>query len=144
MHREYWLKTLGMGARSARLADDWRSVTELTNRVTSKRRSSMKTGDGIVYYAAGSRLLFAAGTVTSHSYYKPKDNEDLWPWKVDVSLDEERSLDFIPRGVALDAISVDGRDLGRSIRQKSHIRLTESEYNAAMDALHRAVARVQR
>jgi len=104
----------------------------------------MKTGDGIVYYAAGFGLLFAAGTVASHPYFDPADGEEDWPWRVDVSLDEESSLRFIHHGVSLDEASIDGRDLRRSIRQKSHIRLTENEYRAAIGALRRAVAAVKR
>lgn len=103
----------------------------------------MKTGDAIVYYAAGFRLLFAAGTVTSHPYFAPEDGEEDWPWRVDVALDEDSSLRFIHHGVSLEEASVDGRDLGRSIRQKSHIRLAKNEYRAAIDALRRAVARVK-
>lgn len=144
MAQEYWLKAFGKGARVAQMRDDWRSITELTACATSRRRSSMKTGDRIVYYAAGSGVLFAAGTVTSRAYLKPRDSEDVWPWKVDVTLDDECSLDFIRHGVPLQTASVDGRDLGRSIRQKSHIRLTEKEHRAAIDALNAAVVRVNR
>lgn len=143
MAREYWLKAFGKGARVARMRDDWRSITELKTCATSRRRSSMKTGDGIVYYAAGSGVLFAAGTVTSRSYLKPRDSEDVWPWKVDVALHDESSLEFIRHGVPLETASVDGRDLGRSIRQKSHVRLTEREYRAAVDALNAQVSRMK-
>lgn len=140
MARDYWLKTFGMGARESRMPDDWRSVRVLTAHATSKRNSSMKTGDGIVYYAAGFGLLFAAGTVTSYPYIEPTDGEEEWPWRVDVSLDEGASLRFIHHGVSLDEVSIDGRDLGRSIRQKSHIRLSETEHAAAIAALRRAVS----
>ena len=144
MARSFWLKTFGMGARESRMPDDWRSVKVLTEHATSKRNSSMKKGDGIVYYAAGFGLLFAAGTVTSHPYFAPEDGEEDWPWRVDVSLDEESSLRFIHHGVSLDEASVDGRDLRRSIRQKSHIRLSENEYRSAIEALRRAVAGASR
>jgi len=99
----------------------------------------MKTGDRIVYYAAGFGLIFAAGVITSHPYLRRSDGEEDWPWRVDVTLDEECSLRFIHNGISLEDVSVDGRDLRRSVRQKSQIRLREDEYHAAVAALRRAV-----
>lgn len=78
--------------------------------------------------------------MTSYPYRDEAGGEEDWPWRVDVLLDEESSLRFIHNGVSLDVASVDGRDLRRSIRQKSHIRLTNNEHGAAVAALRRAVA----
>ncbi len=131
---EYWLKALGMGARGQQMPDNWRNIDVLTRHATFKRQSSMKPGDKVVYYAAGKGLLFAEGDITSGSYYeKEGGTESSWPWRVDVDI--KSSIDFIPRGVALEDASVDGRDLKRSIRQKSHIRLRDAEYQAAVEAI---------
>ena len=130
----YWLKALGMGARGEQMPDNWRNIDVLTRHATFKRQSSFKPGDKVVYYASGKGLVFAEGDVTSGPYYAREDGvESNWPWRVDVSI--ESSIDFIPRGVNLADAAVDGRDLRRSIRQKSHIRLSEAEYRAAVDAI---------
>jgi hypothetical protein len=131
---EFWLKALGMGARGEQMPDNWRNIDVLTRHVTFKRQSSFKPGDKVVYYASGKGLIFAEGNVTSSPYYfKEEGTESNWPWRADV--DVQSSVDFIPRGASLDDASVDGRDLKRSIRQKSHIRLSESEYEAAVEAV---------
>ena len=130
----YWLKALGMGARGEQMPDNWRNIDVLTRHATFKRQSSFKPGDKVVYYASGKGLLFAEGDVTSAPYYVQEPGiESSWPWRVDVEINS--SVDFIPRGPTLDDASVDGRELRRSIRQKSHIRLSEAEYRAAVDAI---------
>jgi len=99
------------------------------------RRPSLGRGDGIVYYAAGWQLLFAAGTVKSYAYFKTDDGEADWPWRVNVELDEAYVRDFIHDGVPLDVLNVDGRDLRRLMRRRSHMKLSKEEYEAALDAL---------
>jgi EVE domain-containing protein len=113
------------------MPDDWRQIKVLTQAATFRRRPSIKTGDKIVYYAAGWGLVFAAGTVTSHPYYDPEDQP--WAWKVDVDVEMYRT--FIHEGVALDGLSVDGRELTRSMRRRSHLRLSEAEYREAIRLL---------
>jgi len=133
MAKEYWLKALGMGARGQQMPDDWRSITVLTHAATFGREPSVKAGDGIVYYASGKGLVFAAGDVTSYPYRAESPTETDWPWRVNVRLDW--SVDYIHEGVPLEDLNVNGRDLRRSMRRRSHIRLSEKEYEAAVNAL---------
>ena len=135
MAREYWLKALGTSAPGDQMPDDWR-ITVLTRAATFSRRPSVKAGDGIVYYATGWGLVFAAGEVTSYPYLSKADapTEEGYPWWVNVRLDWSRR--FIHDGVPLDRLNVEGRDLRRSIRQHGHIRLREKEYEAAVNALN--------
>lgn len=80
--------------------------------------------------------------MTSGPYYvNEPGTESNWPWRVDVDITS--SVDFIPRGAPLEDANVDGRNLKRSIRQKSHIRLSQAEYAAAVDAV-RAKANYRR
>ena len=57
-------------------------------------------------------------------------------WLVDVVWDDEATQPLVRHGVLLAAIGVDGR----RVRQKSHIRLTEEEYRAAVRVLRRVRA----
>lgn len=133
MAREYWLKALGMGARGQQMPDDWRSISVLTRAATFGREPSVKTGDRIVYYAAGKGLVFAAGEVTSYPYRAEDPSEGDWPWRVNVRLDLQK--EWIHDGAPLETLNVGKRDIRVSMRRRSHIRLTEDEYNAAVDAL---------
>jgi hypothetical protein len=45
-------------------------------------------------------------------------------------------VDFVHDGVPLEALNVDGRDLRRSIRQHSAIRLTQAEGETAVSELN--------
>lgn len=147
---KFWLKALGMGMGKPGeplepgepLRDDW---TELDNgllkrRVMFPRRPSVERGDRIVYYSAGRGrgLIFAEGEVTSYPYEERSDRRPRYPWWVDVRLD--LGCDFIHDGVPLETLSVDGRDLRRLMRRRSHIRLTPREYEAAIRALQTVTA----
>ena len=129
--KEFWLKALGTTADP--MPDDWRSITVLTHSATFGRHPSVKAGDGIVYYATGKGLVFAAGLVTSYPYQAESPTETHWPWRVNVRLDHQK--DFIHDGVPLEDLSVGERDLKVSMRRRSHIRLSQAEYDAAVGAL---------
>jgi hypothetical protein len=92
----------------------------------------IRTGDGIVYYAVGHGVIFAAGAATTLPF-RAQDDETRWPFRVGVSLTE--TVEFVHDGEPLDSVSIDGRSLRQSIRQHSHIRLSEAEYEAAVQAL---------
>jgi hypothetical protein len=117
------------------MPDDWRSVgNSLFERaITFAQRSSVEPGDKIVLYAAGWGAFFAAGTAESYPY--PQEGDDPWRWRVDLSL--EHALPAIHDGVPLQVLNVDGRDLRVAMRRRSHIRLTEAEYGAAVEALEK-------
>lgn len=94
----------------------------------------MAKGDDVVVYASGKRVVFAVGRVTSHPYMDDAD-ESEWRWRVDMELDEERSCEFLREGEPLEALNVEDRDLRNVIKRRSHIRLTEAEFEAAREAL---------
>jgi hypothetical protein len=121
-----WLKVLG--SMREPLDDDWQSsdhpgFSDLF--VASRRRiRRMERGDGIAYYAATWRVVFAWGTLTSSPYQQ--DNAD-WPWRVDLKL--EHSVAFVHEGLPIRQANVD-RDLMISVRSKSHIELQPAEFKA--------------
>jgi hypothetical protein len=133
MTENSWLKALGSAANP--LPEDWQSMQVLTEAVMFARRPMVRMGDKIVYYASGTGVFFARGTVTSQPYLRKHIPTDLenWPWYVDVRL--EAQVDHLRFGVPLKNLSVDGREVTVSMRRRSHIRLTEAEYGAAVDAL---------
>lgn len=130
----YWLKVVGGGLRGGPIPDDWRSwANGLMERASiTSRRPSMKAGDGIAYYAAGHKLVFAAGQIVSHPYERSDSHEDAnWPWRVDIRLDPNATKRFVHEGVRLEEIGVDPK----SVRQQSHIRITSHQYEKALQLL---------
>jgi hypothetical protein len=89
-----------------------------------------------VYYAAGRRLVFAAGHATSGPYQAESDDQTNWPWRVDVSL--EWDVDFIRDGVPPEHLNVSGRDLTLSIKRHAYIRLRPAEFEVAARSLRRS------
>jgi hypothetical protein len=132
-----WLKSLGMGARGRQLPDDWGAVGNglFHNAITFASNSSLKRGDGVVLYASGTGLFFGVGSVTSFPYLAEDNPGTDWPWRVNVKLDHWR--DFVHDGEPLTDLSIDGRDLGQVIKRRSHIRLSDAEFDAAVTALAR-------
>jgi|GEM_PF-3379089 len=129
-----WIKALGMGARGGQLRDDWGNERDgLFHRaLTFARRPGLTKGDGVVLYAAGVGLVFAAGRVTSHAYLDATDTT-AWPWRVNIKLDEAR--EFLHDGEPLEVLNVEERDLRKAIKRRSHIRLSYAEFDAAVRAL---------
>jgi hypothetical protein len=132
---DYWLKTLGGGGRGALLRDDWQEEANglLLRAATFPRRPGVRTGDGIVYYGAGYQVVFAAGYATSLPYQAESSEDTNWPWRVNVSL--PWMVEFIHEGTPVDHLNVGDRDLGVSLKRRSHIRLTREEYEAAVNSL---------
>lgn len=129
-----WIKALGGGPRIQRMPDDWRDVGEglFERAVTFARRSRIEPGDKIVLYAAGWGAFFACGT--AHSYpYECDEDDDRWRWRVDFQIDH--AVPWIHDGLPLQVLNIDGRDLRVAMRRRSHIRLSEVEYDAAVKAL---------
>jgi hypothetical protein len=117
-----WLKTLGGGARGGLLRDDWKNERGgiLVHSATFPRRpATMRPNDGIVYYAAGRRFIFAVGRITSDPYQAESYEHTNWPWRVHVSL--QYDVDLISDGVPLEHLSIAGRDLTLSIKQHGYI-----------------------
>jgi hypothetical protein len=132
---DYWIKALGMGAREQQLPDRWDEIGNglFRHELTSGVRPGMRTGEGIVYYASGTGLIFAVGEITSFPFRSDDPDQPHWPWRVKVKLTHWR--DFIPDGVPLEALNVEERDLRQTIKRRSHIRLSAAEYDEAVRLL---------
>jgi len=122
--------TTGWGNRSDR--------TDLLDRVRfakNKRPSGVHMGDKLVFYAAGWERFFGVASVISDEPYEfIEPGEQRWPWVLDVETPlVVPRLDLAPH---LSEIEV----ANTSVRQQSHIRLTEEQYRLALDALVRRVA----
>ena len=81
----------------------------------------------------GHGSVFAIGTVKSFAFEHGEPGHKDFDWRVDVQLDHVR--EFLHEGVPLDLVSVDGRDLRGSVKQKSQIRLSPEEFKAIEKAL---------
>jgi hypothetical protein len=131
---KYWLKALGSAADP--LPDAWRSRATgvLVNHATFAKRPMVEKGDQIVYYAAGTGQIFAAGVVTSHPYQERKDSPG-WPWRVNVKL--EVAVDWIHDGAKLELLNdpTSRNDVRNRIKRRSHVQLSEREYERAVAAL---------
>jgi hypothetical protein len=135
--RSYWLKVVGMGESGKPIEDNWKTHRRLLERsvMFPKRPRRIKAGDTIVLYAAGWRVIFAAGEATTIPY-SPPSVDPKYPWLVDVVWEEDSTLPFVHHGIPLAALGVDGK----SVRQQSHISLTEEQYRAAIRSLRGAKA----
>jgi hypothetical protein len=123
----YWLKSLGTSQNP--MKDDWlNEYPRTTEFVTSRKRMTMKPSDGIALYASRHGSVFAFGTVKSFAFEHGEAGHEDFDWRVNVNL--ENFCDFLHEGVPLDLVSVDGRDLRSSIKQKSQIRLSPAEFEA--------------
>jgi hypothetical protein len=129
----YWLKAFGSAAKP--LNDDWQSEKGgvLKTAATFAKRPMVAKGDRIVYYAAGTKLIFAAGVVTSHPHKDATNSQ--WPWRVDVALDVKKGS--IHKGAALGLIQcpTSKNNVCTRIMRRSHVQLSADEYAAAVAAL---------
>ena len=93
------------------------------------RPRSIMPGDLMVIYAAGTGKI--VGVVRAKGPWFHEGAEERWPYRIDTEIVVARP---VSSGVSLDGLSGE-RQLGKSIRQKSHVRLHESEAQAALHAL---------
>ena len=119
-----WLTT-GWGNRADR--------TDLLDRVRfakNKRPSGVNKGDRLVFYAAGWERFFGVAIVISDAPYELiEPGEERWPWVLDVEVPlVVPRLELAPH---ISAISV----ANTSVRQQSHIRLTDGQYELAVHEL---------
>lgn len=92
------------------------------------RPKGVKPGDVLVLYAAGRGVLIGIAKVTG-AWYRA-DLHPRWPWRVDVDILARRP---VSEGVPLDVLASE-RPIGKSIRQRSHIRLSDVEAEKALQA----------
>lgn len=129
-----WLKMIGAAGQT--LENDWlQDRYDVARRIRfakNKRPSGVSRGDKLVLYAAGWERIFAIAVVKSD--HPLEDGvEERWPWGLDVRipiavprLDEAPSLGDL--GVA-----------STSVRQQSHIKISDETYQRAIDLLIRDV-----
>jgi hypothetical protein len=125
-----WMKALGTSKDP--LQDDWQRARRglFLRAVTFATKPSLRTGDRVVLYATGKGLVFAAGDVISIPY--EEDGDSRWGWRVRVSL--THGTTYIHDGVPLERIEEE-RILRNTIKRRSHIRLTDGEFEKALELL---------
>jgi hypothetical protein len=122
-----WLKLLGSSEHG--MAET--IVPQVLRLVRFPRRPSIRVGDKLVLYVLGFDRLF--GIVEAFAPVRPGEGDNPWDrWFLDVR--EVMSLPYA-KSPSLDAISVGGREIRKSISQQSHIQLRELEYRRAVELL---------
>ena len=131
----YWLKMLG----SSRGGMDESVVPLVLSELRFPKKPSVRVGDKVVLYTLGHDKVFAIVEV-----FRPVERGEgpnPWDrWRCEVRKVLVTSYDRAP---GLDALT-SGRDLRTSIRQQSHIRLQDEEYERAVEALRAAGAEPDR
>jgi hypothetical protein len=88
--------------------------------------------DKLVLYAAGWERIFGIAIVTSSEPYELiEDDQERWPWALDVMVPL-----VVPR-LSLAPALAEIKVANTSVRQQSHIRLTDEQYELALAALTR-------
>lgn len=140
MKMKYWLKILGHQGLKQPLTE-WKQ--DYVDLVTKRKgtKPSIKKGDKMVLYAVGEpNNIFALAEVTSE-IRKSKNPEDdgRWPYSVSIRYEIEGGQPVnvvVADGVHLSrANTTGGRDLAKSVRQNSYVKLNVQEYQQATVAL---------
>ena len=126
-----WLKLIGSGQNPIK---DWKE-----NYVGFRKKTTpgIRMGDRLVLYAPGDSkhnifaLAEATGDPERKIDYDPKKEGSCY-WKLSVRYSINLSVDS---GVHIGEISTGQRNLMRSIRQQSHIKLFPEEYRLASSKL---------
>jgi hypothetical protein len=134
MTRGYWLKSVG--SSDDQQLDDWPDTApqELHEvHFPNKGTPGVRVGDYLVYYASGQGRIIGIAEV----FMPPtKDSgEERWPWRCEV---RPRIISRIHRSPSLDVISGPDKNIRPSVRQQSHVTLTEDQYRRALTALEGA------
>jgi hypothetical protein len=129
-----WLKALGTSRQP--LAALWmEDRPELVKEIRFPPRTpTLETGDKVLYYASGWQRIFAAGQLTTNPKRVHAPGYEDYPWVARVRL----HLLVPDLALAPDFRRADIRST--SVRSKSHIRLTESQYRKGVAELARAAS----
>jgi hypothetical protein len=134
-----------IGAASDKLADDWLTSPwgKLNNRLDlldkihfakNKKPTGVNRGDLLVLYAAGWERIFGIAVVMSD---EPQQlivpGQERWPWVLDVTVPL-----VVPR-LSIAPTLAEIKVANTSVRQQSHIHLTDEKYALAVAALTRRV-----
>ena len=122
-----WLKLIGT------TEDPCPEVYERTYADFAKKPRHVTLGDRMILYAVGGRkCVFADAEVTSEIYGSGRRR---WPYRVDLRYSVNLP---ISSGVHIDKVSTPRRDLLKSVRQASYVKLAPEEYNRAVNRLRAA------
>lgn len=126
----YWLKSIGAADHTLEKnwLDDRYDLLDKIRFATNKRPSGVSRDDRLVLYAAGWECFYGIAIVESA---EPREDlgEERWPWVLDVRVPlVVPRLDLAPRLSEMDVATT-------SVRQQSHIRLTEDQFESAVEAL---------
>lgn len=122
-----WLKAIG--AQGWPADEQWWNENDRGQHIDFPYRpKSIRPGDLMVMYAAGTGKV--VGIVRAAGEFYEGGTNERWPYRIDTEL-----VTAVPisQGVDLNGLSTE-RELGKSIRQKSHVRLSESEAANALGA----------
>jgi hypothetical protein len=124
---QVWLKAIG--AQGWPVDEIWWDERNRSQGVDFPYRpKSVKPGDLMVLYAAGLGVLIGVAEVAG-AWYRA-DTHPRWPWRVDIKMVASRPAS---QGIPLDILAGE-RPIGKSIRQRSHIRLSDDEAAKALEA----------
>ncbi len=130
-----WLKVIGASWHPIR--HDWTTEgRHLLRTATFSHRCSWEPGDEFVYHAIGAEgsRVVAIGVVLSSCRHDPSLDPFSFDFACDVKIKTKRNL--VADGIPLEELNVPGtRDLRRSVSQKSHIRLSDEEFERAARVL---------
>jgi hypothetical protein len=122
-----WLKAIG--AQGWPADEQWWKENNRGQHIDFPYRpKSIRPGDLMIVYAAGTGKV--VGIVRAAGEFYEGGNNERWPYRIDTELVKAVP---ISQGVDLNGLSSE-RELGKSIRQKSHVRLSPAEAAAALAA----------
>lgn len=125
--RTVWLKAIGaQGLQPDEIWWDERSRDDGVD--FPYRPKSIRPGDLLVVYAAGTGKIVGVMEVTSPWYEDRR--YPRWPYRMDTKILKARP---VSKGVSLELLNGE-REIGKSIRQKSHVRLSDVEAEKALQA----------
>jgi hypothetical protein len=126
----YWLKSLG--THKDRIpTTGLASIEWITDDIGFPVEPNVRPGDRLVLYASGHGQVF--GVVEAN--LPPSLDIQAEPWSYRVAVRARVVIDDLERAPSLETLNAGSRDVRRSIRQQSHIRLAAEEYDAAVEAL---------
>ena len=135
----YWIKIAGTGEQPFD-TDDWRARyggwrREHRDGSLFPRRPSIRRGDRLVLYAAGSAAAFGEGRLFAIEEVLSEEPEpsghERWPWRLHTRM--LVSVPLLSHGPTLGEIGVAARSLGRH----SHIRLSDEQGRRAEQLVRR-------
>ena len=128
----YWLKSLG--THKDRIpATGLASIAWVTDDIGFPVDPNVRPGDRLVLYASGFGQIFGVVEVN----LPPSLDSRAEPWGYRVPVRARIVIDDLERAPRLETLNAGSRDVRRSIRQQSHIRLAAEEYDTAVEALQR-------